>query len=312
MSSKKCQICDLEFNSEKGLHLHVSRAHKTTQKDYYHKFFPRKNLLTGRLVPFKNKKDYFSRDFANRPELIKWCDNEDSAKVKPYILSLLKKRIDDKSLEYAPNHLEMMLHEMPTVNSYVKIFGSYANACKLLDIEPLFTRGISENIFDNGENFDSMEILADTREQKPLSFPNQESLKLDFGDYTVGGEFYSNTYIDRKSEGDFKTTLSQFNLDRFDRELERAREFDSYLYIVVESSIPKIKLNNNFKSHKYNLHYIFHNMRVMQHKFRGNCQFLFTGGRAESEKIIPILLAYGNKLWDVDLQYYIDKYGINC
>ena len=48
-------------------------------------------------------------------------------------------------------------------------------------------------------------------------------------------------------------------------------------------------------------------MRVLNHQFSGNCQFIFTGSREKSEEFIPKLLKLGKKLWNVDLQYYIDK-----
>ena len=34
-------------------------------------------------------------------------------------------------------------------------------------------------------------------------------MKLDFGDYTCGGNYYDYTYVDRKSEQDLKGTLSR-------------------------------------------------------------------------------------------------------
>ena len=48
-------------------------------------------------------------------------------------------------------------------------------------------------------------------------------------------------------------------------------------------------------------------MRLLMHKFAKKCQFVFTGGRAQSEQIIPKLLVYGKKNWETDLQYFIDK-----
>lgn len=310
--SYECQICQKKLASEKALHMHVIKAHKKTLQEYYHEFFPRNNLLTGKILPFKNKKDYFSKDFSNRSQLIEWCNSTDSAEVAKYIRKLLSLRIAEKKLSFAPSHLELEINKLPSVDIYKSIFGSYSKVCDEIGATPLFTKGIRQETFNEKTNTGSMRIFIDTREQKPLSFENSEKLKLDYGDYTAGGNFYSKTYIDRKSEGDFKTTLSKFNLDRFRAELQRAKDFDSYLYIVVESSIDQIKVNNNFCPHKSNLNYIFHNMRVLQHDFRGHCQFIFTGSRKKSEQIIPKLLLYGNKLWQVDIQYYIDKYGINC
>jgi hypothetical protein len=45
----------------------------------------------------------------------------------------------------------------------------------------------------------------------------------------------------------------------------------------------------------------------MTHEYKGTCQFVFSGGREESKKIIPKLLVQGRKNWDTDLQYFIDK-----
>ena len=55
--SFKCKECDKEFGTEPAMHRHI-KIHDMTLADYYTKNFPRKNLLTGELLPFKNKKDY--------------------------------------------------------------------------------------------------------------------------------------------------------------------------------------------------------------------------------------------------------------
>ena len=101
--------------------------------------------------------------------------------------------------------------------------------------------------------------------------------------------------------------MSKNNLERFRNELQRAKDFDSYLFIVTESSIEKIAKNNNWGAHKSNLKYIYHNMRVLNHEFAGSCQFIFTGDRQKSEELIPKILKLGKQLWSVDMQYYIDK-----
>ena len=48
-------------------------------------------------------------------------------------------------------------------------------------------------------------------------------------------------------------------------------------------------------------------MRLITHEFPDNCQFVFTGNRQNSISIIPKILKLGRSLWNVDLQYYIDK-----
>ena len=306
--SYKCKVCHEEFDTEKGLHIHLKK-HKMDLATYYTTFFPRYNMLTGDPLPFKNKEDYFNHDFSTRRQLLKWCMTESEDKVKKYALLKLKKRIEDKDLKFAPNHLELKISQLPDIDVYKKLFGSYSEACKEIGVKPLLGKSIDSRFFNDDEEFENLKILIDTREQKPLTFMKSEELKLDFGDYTVGGDDYNYTYVDRKAEQDFKGTLSG-GMKRFRRELERVREFGSYLFIVVESDLTKIYKNNMFGPHKSNLNFIYHNMRLLTHEFKGHCQFVFTGNRANSQSVIPKILSIGEPLWGVDLQYWIDKEGI--
>ncbi len=303
-----CKECGKVFENDNGLHRHL-KAHNMSVAEYYTKHYPRKNKLTGDPLPFKNKFDYFNTDFSTRAQLIKWCDKENSDKVNPYILKQLKNRVEQKQLKYAPNHIEVEINKLPPIDVYKRNFGGYGQACKELGLEPIYSKGITKDFFHKKNSIEEIPIYIDTREQLPLSFKNNKEMKLDFGDYTMGGDNYTYTYVDRKSEGDFKGTLGG-GFKRFRRELQRAKEFNSYLYVVTESSIDNIKRNNNFGPHKSNLAYLWHNMRLLTHEFKGHCQFLFTGNRGTSELVIPKLLYYGKELWDVDLQYFFDNYGI--
>ncbi len=47
-------------------------------------------------------------------------------------------------------------------------------------------------------------------------------------------------------------------------------------------------------------------MRDLMHEYPRKIQFVFTGSREKSLKLIPLLLYHGKKLWDVDVQYYLD------
>jgi len=307
-SSFKCQVCHEEFDTEKGLHIHLKK-HKMDLATYYTTFYPRNNLLTGKPLPFKKKDDYFNNDFSTRSQLIKWCMSQDKEVTAEYSLKKLKQRIELKSLKYAPNHLELKINKLPDIDVYKYAFGSYGAACKAAGVRPLHGSAIDENFFKEDEHFENLKIFVDTREQKPLTFNVSEDLKLDFGDYTVGGDDYNYTYVDRKSDSDFKGTLSG-GLARFKRELQRVQDFDSYLFIVVESDLNRLYKNNAFGPHKSNLEFIYHNMRLISHEFAGSCQFVFTGTRTNSQSVIPKILTLGKKLWDVDLQYYIDKNGL--
>lgn len=307
-SSHKCQICHEEYDTEKGLHIHLKK-HKIDLPTYYTTYFPRYNKLTGKPLPFKKKEHYFNIDFYNRPQLLKWCKITDKEEVSEYILSKLKKRIDDKQLKYGPNHLELIHAKLPDIDTYKNIFGSYGKACELAGVKPLYGSPIDPKCFKEDKEFEDLKILVDTREQKPLKFKKSEELKLDFGDYTVGGKDYNYTYVDRKAEQDFKGTLSG-GFERFRRELQRVKDFDSYLFIVVESSMAKIYKNNLAVPYRSSLEFVYHNMRVLNHEFAGHCQFVFSGDRKKSQSIIPKILKLGKSLWDVDLQYYIDNHGL--
>lgn len=299
----QCKICDVSFPSERSLHAHLKK-HKASLGEYYTTYYPRKNLLTGTLLPFKDKESYFEKDFENREQLLRWCEIESPENVKAQIKKMLAYRVESKDLKYAPFHLELETSEMPTIDLYKKHFGSYSKACDEIGAEPMFRRNLPKKFY---EDFSEVEIFVDTREQQPLSFKNEKQVKLDFGDYTASGTNYTKTFVDRKSESDFKGTLVGDNLDRFKRELQRAKEMECYLFIVVESTLERISSNNDFTPHKANLKFIYHNMRLLQHEFAGYCQFIFSGNRKNSEALIPKLLAIGSPLWDVDVQYFLDK-----
>jgi hypothetical protein len=307
-----CKECGKTFETERALHCHI-KVHGLTLAEYYVKHFQRKNKLTGELLPFKNKQEYFDKDFYNRSQLIKWCvENRDREEVKDYIISLLKKRIESKDLRRGPSHLELKIHSLPSIDCYLNSFGSYTRACDLCGVKPLFGTKLPEEFFKDID-FSDMKIFVDTREQQPLVFENQSSMKLDFGDYTASGEYYDYTYVDRKSGNDFIGTLSLGNLDRFRREIGRAQELNSYIFIVIESSLQKLEAymraakNQKFGPHKTNLNFIYHNMREISHEFSDCCQFVFAGSRENSQDIIKRILFFGRKIWNSDLQYYIDK-----
>ena len=300
-----CKICGSKFKSERSLHTHI-KAHGVLLAEYYTTYYPRYNLYTGELIPFKNKDQYFSTYFSNNVELEKWAATAEREHVEQILLDMLSKRIISKNLQYAPNHLELKLLDLPEIEIYKVFFGSYNEACRRLQVEPLLNKSIKSKFLKENKNLNDIEILIDTREQTPLKFQNSKSHKLDFGDYTATGKYYNKTYIDRKSETDFKSTMT-VGFERFKKELERASEFDSFLYIVIESSTEKIIRNNSFSPHKSNMSFVWHQMRVLSHQFARKCQFIFSGGRKRSENLIPILLEAGPEMWHSDIQYYIDK-----
>lgn len=298
-----CKICNETFVSRKELHSHLKK-HKIYLKEYYEKYFPKKCPLCGLNIPYKNYEEYFSSFFYSDYHMEQYFEKYwNTEEAKSLALKVLKQRIKNKKLEKAPTSLEVKSLKLPSIETYIKIFGSYGKACQLINIPMLFSKRIPEEI---NNDFSQSKILIDTREQKPLSFKNQDICKLDIGDYTLPNEKFTHTFIDRKSESDFKGTLSS-GYERFRRELERCRTLGCFLFVLVESNFDDIEKNNHFGKHTSNLNYIFHNMRTLQHEFSDCCQFVFSGGRKNSKVLIPKILELGEKLWNVDLQYFIDN-----
>lgn len=275
-----CKICNKSYKNKRGLHLHVSRIHNLSVPEYYTQVYQRKDKFTGELLDFKDTVDYFSRDFISIENFVSWSENADPSEVKDYMLKQLKARIDGKQLAYGPFHLELSLNKLPSIDLFKKFFGSYSVACEELGIEPLYNKNLINNFFDKDPGLDDVKILIDTRERKPLSFNKSASLKLDFGDYAVGSPHYNYTYVDRKDESDFRSTMTT-GYERFVRELQRAQEFDAFLFIVVEGSVESIVKNNIINPKKSNLSFIWHNMRQLAHDFPRRCQFIFTGQKGK-------------------------------
>ena len=150
--------------------------------------------------------------------------------ITPYPIRLyvkiLKKRVEDKELKFAPSLVEVETTEMmPPYRAYCHFFGSYEKACKEIGIEPLLYDRKKVVGLDPAKPI----VLIDSREQQPLSFKRSKSQKLAFGDYTLAGEDYTYTYADRKSEGDFKSTVT-VGYERFLKEIGRAVNMDCYIY----------------------------------------------------------------------------------
>ncbi len=302
----ECKVCGAKFNSIRGLHLHISKKHSISQKEYYETHYPKKSLLNKHKISFKNYEQYFKDQFRNKTEFKTWAEVAPKETVQQYILKVYKERVDSKKCKNSLSHIELELSDLPSIKLYKKLFGSYTRFSKDLSLRTFFHKNLPSDFWSKDVPED-LKIFVDTREQKPIKFSNSEEMKLDFGDYTSASPYYDYTYIDRKSESDFKSTMSGANFDRFLREIERARKFNSYLFVVVESDIEKIKNNNPFSPHKSKLPYIWHNVKKISQEHQDVCQIIFASNRSGLKKIIPKLLLFGSKIWNTDIQFFLDK-----
>ena len=304
-----CNECGERFSSLRSFHCHL-KAHSLRIGDYYVKHWAKKDPLTQELIPFKNYEQYVKQDFTCYANLKQWIQKADNRLVKEYVLEKADEQFMQKRVLHSPPSSYYILAEMAGVDDYKKIFGSYGAFLKKVGLEPWFHKELPSGFWDFSDNF--VPILVDTREQKPLEFENQVISKLDFGDYTAGGDFYSSTFIDRKSAEDFKQTFGA-GVERFHREMDRCVAFDSYMFVVVESSIEKIEEENAEAAHKSKLNFVWHNVRETMLKYPKNVQFIFAQSRAGARKIIPKILFFGKPLWNVDLQFFVDSriYGLD-
>lgn len=301
--SFKCKECGQDFKTLRSLHTHIKK-HDMFLGDYYVKHFKRKNKLTGELLPFKNHKDYFAKDFSQPHQLMEWVKKSEKKEVKEYISYILEKRVKEKNLSLCPTEIELLSCGMPGIAVYKEHFGSYTEACNSCGTKPLFDKNLPKEFYND---YSKVKILIDTREQKPLCFDNSESHKLDVGDYSVDASNYDYTFVDRKSFGDFCGTVT-VGYSRFCKELDRCRSLGNYMFIVVETAFEDME-EENMKSYKrFKLNYVYHNMREIQKNYKDCCQFVFAGSRDLSIEIIPKLLVLGKKLWSVDMQYFWSDY----
>ena len=299
----KCRECEKVFEKKRSFHLHL-KAHALTIGDYYVKHYDRRDLLTDDKIPFKNYNQYFNDNFTSYGNFIKWVESAPESETKGYLLSKAQDKFAYKGIGVSPPNLFYDLSEMANITTYKNLWGSYNDFLKELNIENQYTKSLPINFWEDPH--DEIEIFVDTREKTPINFKNGITNKLDFGDYTAGGELYSKTFVDRKSQDDFRQTFGK-DIDRFRREMDRCVQFDSYMFVVAETYIGKLEEHNKKSKFKSNLAYLWHNIRGLMIDYPQNIQIIFAHNRAGTKKIIPKILYHGKDLWNVDLQYFINE-----
>ncbi len=294
----KCLIDNSDWDTLTDLHRHL-RLLKTKQADYYQKYYPRKDLLTGEPIVFKDYEQYFATDFLNKNNLKKYCENNPE-KGLDWGTTFLRKRVLDKSLARAPHHSELRSLQCPSISFYEK-YSDYNKICSDLGLETPFN-------YKREINFTALRpsriILQDSREQKPLNMVNSITQALPFGDYALAGEDNLGIYVERKSISDLCSTLSK-GLERFHREIERAKLANAYLIVMVECDmnsalsfnyLPQMKFSKVSPSH------IFKNMRDIL-KSWDNVQFLFVDGRKDMGRALIKIFEMGLQVKNTDLEW---------
>ena len=300
----RCKTCQKEFTSDKSLDAHL-KVHGGIA-EYYSNWYPRQDLYDGAPIEFKNKKQYLSSFFNSHENRLLFFRDNSGILAKDILSKELKDNREYKDYSFLPCENYLQLSKLAGISDIKKLFGSCKDFCEETKINQYYTSNIPKNFWADSENEFKMEVHIDTREQKPFEFKKSIKNKLDFGDYTAGGEFYSKTFVDRKSPEDFFGTFSsQTNFDRFKKEIKRAKDFDSFLFIVVESTIEGLEnLSKKSKFHK-NSNFAFHNVRDILINNYQSCQFVFCENRKKANDITRKILYHGDKTWKCDLGFFI-------
>lgn len=303
-----CKVDGKEFKDDKSLHLALKHYGLNKEK-YYHKYFPRKDLLTGEIINFKSKEQYFNNDFNDKNNMKQWLKMQSQEDAKRYCEEIIKKRKDEKKIIYSPSQIELRTIMSPSIIFYNKIFNDYYDVCSSLGLENKFIhpKNISTEFKHKLDSKDT--IYIDTREQSWLKFNTKFEIKtLPYGDYTCDND-NCNCYVERKSLSDFISTLSSKNIQRFENEILRSKKDGAYLIVIVEEKL------SNALSFKYLPHiskkikatpdFIFHNVRklIQEHN---NLQFLFVNGREEMKRVIESIFSSKCFYKKVDLQLIYD------
>jgi len=303
-----CKIDGKEFKDEKSLHFAL-KGYGLNKVKYYQKYFERRDLLTNELINFKTKEQYLNSDFNDKNNMKKWLKQQPIDTAKEYCKNLLIKRKELKNLKYSPTQIELRTIMSPSIIFYNKIFGNYYSLCSSIDLKNKFK--INEEIKNNFKNKLSQKdtIYVDTREQSWLKFNTPFEIKtLSFGDYSCSNN-NCNCYIERKSLSDFISTLSIKNFDRFKNEIEKAKNNNSYIIVMIEEKLSNALsfqyLPHISKKIKATPEYIFHNVRDLLQQY-DNLQFLFVDGRSEMTRVIESIFASNCSYKDFDLQLAYD------
>ncbi len=317
-----CAIDSTDHDSLEALHAHLRKL-KVTQERYYTEFAPKRDRCTGDIIPFKAPASrYLQSEFLNKANLRAWFRKEPEA-ARVWAIDFLRKRKEEKHLTCAPCQVELRSLLSPTRFYYDSLPGGYAKVAADLGLD-FWQLGQTPAVSPL-----SAPILVDNREQRPLFNPDKESgcqwSTLVYGDYGLPSMYNQGLYIERKSLSDFIGTFSSretragdSNIDRFARELERARETGDYLVMVVEQSLDDClifhaipHLAHQFSRVRVTPDHLFRNLRELLHEYSRTFQVVFVDNRTQAKAAVLQLLSWGPtvvKLLDLQYEYEAKRF----
>lgn len=303
MANVVCKECKESFGDDAHLHKHL-RKHGFDMAIYYRRFFPRYDKLTGDLIRFVHKEQYFTDEFNSPDNFRTWLTKQPLPIAQDYCRNLLFERKEKKNLVYSPTQVELRSLTGPSMVFLTKIFPNYYETCEELGFKNKY------KLVDKIPNNDiPYFVQIDTREQRLLPFEGASVAKLEYGDYKLhdGKEFA--IYFERKALGDFVGTLSS-GYERFTREIGRAVKDNNHLIIIVEQPLTDALNFNKLQKKSFTTRttpqYIFHNVRALIQKFP-TIQFVFVHGRPCAMKVMKRIYQMGELYKELDLQWLYDR-----
>lgn len=306
MQNLKCQICGQEVTEPS----HFYKVHKIKESLYYETYLPRRNLLTTELLPFTNRDSYFLTDFNNKQEFKDYLEIHSREECLIYLTDWLKRRKEIKNIVYSPSSWEIKSQLFPYIKFIEVKYGAgvYNKICEKAGLINRYN--YSEKLeFDNNKE---LNLILDSRERKPLlNLSNIQIQTLPYGDYSIENNI-NKIFVERKMLSDAISTFSG-GYERFRRELQRVKDDNAYLIILIEEKFSNIQCFRKLKhiiGTKCTEDFIFHRMRSLLNEFPLNCQLLSADGRIRATKLIETIFRIKNDIRNVDLEFEHDKLTI--
>ena len=313
-----CLVDNSVHDSIEAMHKHIRPLMK--QETYYRQYLNKRCLGSGKEIPFKSAEQYLSQDFIDKNQIRAFLKKE-PIRGREWAISWLRKRKEEKGLVYAPSQVELKSLQCPSIPYYNSV-GGYYSITRELGFLDRFTDKIPAKTIDLKDK----SIICDNREQKPLILA-AKTVKgtLNVGDYALAAPHDQGVYIERKSISDFAGTLNarenvrknkkkddtlSTNLERFDRELARAKEDGHYIVMLVENKItdalsfsylPQMNWSKVTPSH------VFKNLRDMLTKYPLTFQAVFVEGRVEAARVALKIFELGLQVKNVDLEFMYEE-----
>jgi hypothetical protein len=293
-----CKICGENVLEDS----HYYKSHKLKIANYFQEYFPRLDHFTKEPILYKNKDSYFLTDFNDKRNLKKYLESISKEDGLNYLKSWLSQRKESKSLIYSMGEFECRSLCFPSIK-YIENYygvGAYNKICLELGLK------IKYNLNYSPETNQVNEIIIDTREAKPYSFDIPVKIqKLNFADYAPIPN-PNNIFLERKEIGDWAGVMSN-GYERFEREIQRAKDNNAYIIILIEAKYSDLLSINYLPQTRWlkaSSDFLLKRARDLYLKF-DNFQMVAGGTRKECIELF-------NKIIKIkDIQTYDIQYLIN-